>query len=77
MMKNAVTPVTAIQIPMITQNPHTESPNGTATFMPHKLAMSVGIVMISVITASSFMTVFTLLEITEAYASIVPDKISR
>ena len=50
---------------------------GTPVFMPNMLAMSDGIEIISVITVRVFITLFWLLEITEAYASIVPLKMSR
>lgn len=53
-----------------------QKPNGLfvkgspATFMPHKLATIVGIVKIIVMRVSTFITIFKLLEITDANASI-------
>lgn len=49
--------------------------SGTGTFIPKKLAIMVGIVKTIVIEVKNFMTMFKLLEITEAKASIVPLKI--
>ena len=77
MRMNEQIAVSTTQIPITTPKPHSVPSNGTPTFIPHKLATSVGMEMISVITASSFITTFKLLEITEAYASMVPDKMSR
>ena len=77
MRKKEATAETTTEIASTTQNPQALSPNGTATFIPHRLAMRVGMEMMRVTTVSSFMTMFTLLEMTEAYASIVPERISR
>ena len=75
-MKDVIAVVTT-QIPMTIQKPHHLPSKGTPTFIPHKLAINVGTEMMSVMTASSFITTFRLFEMTEAYASIVPDKMSR
>ena len=46
--------------------------NGISTFIPKKLATMVGIDKTIVIDAKNFMTIFRLLEMIEAKASIVP-----
>lgn len=46
--------------------------NGISTFIPKKLATMVGIDKTIVIDAKNFMTIFKLLEMIEAKASIVP-----
>jgi hypothetical protein len=63
--------------PEIAQNPNPVFSNGTITFIPHKLASSVGTAIIIVTAVKNFMTLFVLLEIIEANALIVPVKISR
>ena len=76
-MNIATIPVITTEMPSTIQNPPAVSPNGTPTFIPHKLAINVGIEMIIVMTVNNFITIFTLLEITDAYASIVPERMSR
>ena len=48
---------------------------GNATFIPYKLKIMVGIDRTIVMDVSVFITIFKLLEITEAKASMVPLKI--
>jgi hypothetical protein len=48
---------------------------GTSTFIPKKLATIVGIDRMIVTEVRNFMTIFKLLEMTDAYASIVPLRI--
>ena len=45
---------------------------GTSTFIPKKLATIVGIDRMIVTEVRNFITIFKLLEMTDAYASIVP-----
>ena len=69
--------VTATIMPITAQKPQIVPANGTPTFMPQMDAIMVGMVRIMVIAAKNFITVFWLLLITLANASIVPDMISR
>ena len=57
------------------KNPCAECASGTGTFIPQKLAIIVGIDITIVMIARTFITIFRLFEITDAYASIVPLKI--
>ena len=71
-----VTIVSAIvTIPTI-KNPIGWDAQGTGTFIPKKLAIIVGIAITIVTEARNFMTMFRLLEITEAKASIMPARTS-
>ena len=58
------------------QIPYLLSSKSLGTFIPYKLAIKVGIIKIIDIEVICFIIVFILLEITEAYASMVPVKIS-
>ena len=51
------------------------SAKGTLTFIPKKLATIVGIAKMIVTDVRNFITIFKLLEMTDAYASIVPLRI--
>ena len=75
--KNPTTAEITTAMATTTQNPQATPSKGTETFMSHKLSMSVGTEMMSVLTARNFMTMFTLLEMTEAKASMVPVRMSR
>ena len=65
--------VTTANIIIIT-NPNGLFSNGNFTFIPQKLDIIVGIASTIVIDVKNFITTFKLLEIIEAYASIVPFK---
>lgn len=68
---NIVTPANIIESPNIIAKPHLESPNGRGTFIPQKLAISVGTAMMIVMDVKSFMTLFRLLLIIEENVDIV------
>ena len=68
----------AIDIARTIQNPNGDDWNGRfITFIPHKLAISVGIDSTIVSDVRIFITMLRLFEITEANASIVPLKMLR
>jgi len=62
--------------PSTPKNPHGLPCPGTHVFIPNSEAIKVGMDIIRVTEVSIFMTIFKLLEITYAYASIVPERIS-
>ena len=66
MRKKEMTAVMTTAIPKTIQNPPAISSKGTRTFMPQMLATSVGMVMMMVMTVRSYITMLTLLEMTEA-----------
>ena len=63
-------------IPSTAQKPQAVPANGTATFMPHREAMIVGMDSKAVNEVSIFMVMFRLLLITDAKAYVVFDMIS-
>lgn len=66
----------SIEIPVTIANPCISFENGNGTFIPQILAINVGNDKTIVIDANNFITTFRLFEITEAYASIVPLRMS-
>ena len=64
--KNADTAVATTHKAITIQNPPLIFKNGTSTFIPQILAMSVGMLMMRVTTVRSFMTMFMVVEMIEA-----------
>ena len=58
--------VTIMQIPISRINPYGWFCSGTGTFMPHRLAIKVGMARMMVMEVKNFMTPFRLLEMMEA-----------
>ena len=69
--------VNVTDINIIIGKPNLLSWNGMFTFIPQKLDTIVGTANTIVIDVKNFITPFKLLEIIEAYASIVPFKIFK
>ena len=73
---NATTPEIISVKTIMVKNPNGECPSGILSkFIPKKLAIIVGIDKTIVTVAKNFITIFKLLDITDANASIIPLKI--
>ena len=70
-------PVKRDATPITIQKPIGLPVNGTGTFIPQNDANKVGIAMMIVMEANSFITMFRLFEIMDANVVIVPETIFR